>query len=84
MANTYKHDGEWTSFTIHEAKTGWVVNYSTRIIGGLTGWRTLVPYGFRGYLRGQDLAGMHNESTGVWEVILWGNGRTLRKGEVVR
>jgi hypothetical protein len=84
MANAYKHDGEWTSFTIHESRTGWVVNYSTGISGCITGWRTLVPYGFRGYQRGQDLQAMHNESTGVWEVILWGNGRILRKGQVVR
>lgn len=35
---------EWSSATVHRAKSGYVVTYNTRVQGQITGLKILVPY----------------------------------------
>lgn len=83
----YKRNGEWTSYTIHEARTGWVYAQSSRSVDALNGLRILLPYGTGGYKRGQNLMAPHNEGmeVGEWlaQIARDGSGRILRRGQPI-
>lgn len=52
----YEQRGEWAGFTVHEAGTGWVIEFWSAQQGQLTGQKLLLPYGFQDLQKGQDLA----------------------------
>ena len=93
----YERKGEWSGMTIHEARTGWVVEWESRIQGDKSdGLRVLIPYESKpgGYERGADLAAPHSEMCTIGEWIAeWAEGErhgleglaiTLRNGVKVQ
>ncbi len=83
--NTFERKGEWAGYSVHEAPTGFVVDFWSRVQGENDGGRYLVPFSER-FPKGLDLTAMWNESTTNGEAIAQiglETARTLRRGQIV-
>jgi hypothetical protein len=65
----YEDVGDWSSVDLTEGQTGWIYWSHTRITGGRTNVRILIPYGTGGYQRGQDMEAMHNDHVTVGDYL---------------
>lgn len=90
--NTYARNDEWSGFSIHKARTGFVVDCWCRIQGSPTEDKYLLPYessAAGGYEKNVDFESPHNEYMTVGEflgnyALRWNPGvRVLRKGHIV-
>ena len=72
-ATTYERNHEHAGYTIHEARTGWVIEHWSRYQGTSTGDRWLVPYGTLGFQRGEDLDANWNDlytpGEALWDLV---------------
>ena len=81
--NTYKRNGEWSGYSIHEAATGFVVDFWSRVQGQRDSLRFLVPYTAQ-FPKGLDLAAMWNDSTTNGEALAYIGTFNPRRKVLVR
>jgi hypothetical protein len=80
----YKH-GEWSGFTIHPSKTGWIIDSWSRIQGEMTDTKTLVNFDDQ-FPKDMDLFDVWNDTMFNGDALSYygqSNGKILRKGFIV-
>lgn len=83
----YERKGEWSGYTLSEAKTGWVYTQWSRTVDAFDGLKSILPYGFGGYNQGQDLRAAHNDFMDVGDFLAQAakdSGKILNHGYKVR
>ncbi len=88
----YENNGEWSGWSVHSARTGWVLEQWSRFQGDLSGRKILIPYG-KGWERGADLHRTYTTKDGgeftLAEYIFYSvsdqhiTAKVIRRGEVV-
>lgn len=65
----YEQGDREAGYSIHEARTGWVITYHSRYQGTRDGEQLLAPYGSLGLSRGTDLTADWNDLMTNGEVL---------------
>jgi hypothetical protein len=82
----YKRYGEWSGYTIRESDKGWIIEYTSRIQGELTGRKILMPY-TDDFPRGCDLTQEWSDICETGQALAEHDrtpSKVLRKGILVR
>lgn len=85
--NEYESRGEWSGFSVHEARTGWVIKLWSLVQGSRSGDVWLFPYSDR-FPRGLDLGSAWNETMSMADAITMyadrKHAKCLRSGWIVQ
>lgn len=68
-ATIYERNSEHAEYSIHCARTGWVLEHHSRYQGTSTGDRWLIAYGTKGIDHEADLGSAWNDTYTIGEIL---------------